>query len=677
MASRVIDLQTAVYEIHSAYENLDHGGPFFVIAGAGLSSPIVPTASEIVAHCKAKTLSHASEAPSESAALDEYSYWFDRAYPQPLDRQRYLRGLIQNKPITDSCLRLAHILASKRLANLFVTPNFDDFVSRALDVFGVSHVVCDHPETVDRIDLTSSEIKVVHAHGSYKYYDCRNLREELEHRARPSAGTVRTMAAFLDRALSFSSPLVIGYSGWQGDVIMAALRRRLEGASLPYRLYWFCHDHEALRQIQLRAPWLTEHADVRLVAPTQTTQALSVDARLSSEQPVLPARLVLEEVTRRFDIDEPEITRDPVGFVARQMKHALVSQSGSEDSTGIYSFASVADRFQRAAELEAEDFRIRTGADAAAGIDGFRTLLRKSQYSRALNSIPLLLRVANESEKRQLFDLVASLEGHELYPEDGLKAADALVLLSPCFPDIANAPTYRKRRLQWLQDRVQALYRLGRFAEAIGGLDQIACEFSENKEPEIVEEVLYAQTRKALCLSEIGNVAEAIAIYDEVLPKLKERPSQRRWAIQSEYNRAIFMRKSGRDDEAIVAFEQFAGAYRTVTDPFTQVLVINADSARASLIATQGDVPRAISILSQSVDEYCKVGYHSQVRDAIFGSLVQLVELQRKMRDFGNALAALEKAGSLPNEWLSSGMAEHIQSLLSAILRDQYETPST
>jgi hypothetical protein len=234
MEPQTIDVVNASREISSAYDCRPTRPPFFFIVGSGISYPSVPLADEITTHCRQKAeargITRTETTPSNDQS--DYSFWFDKAYPQPVDRQRYLRGLIENKAITAANLRLAHILLSRKISNLVVTPNFDDFLARSLEIFGERHIVSDDPRTVDRIDLDGADIQIVHVHGSYRFYDCRNLREELVSRARPSLTSSNTMAAFMDRALAFRSPIVVGYSGREDDVIMAALRRGLEGNAL-------------------------------------------------------------------------------------------------------------------------------------------------------------------------------------------------------------------------------------------------------------------------------------------------------------------------------------------------------------------------------------------------------------------------------------------------------------
>ncbi len=113
------------------------------------------------------------------------------------------------------------------VTNLVVTTNFDDFLSQALSLFGRRHIVCDHPRTLERIDLRSPDVQIIHIHGSYWFYDCCNLNAEISERAKGSSSTSFTMLSTLDDILRTHSPLVVGYSGWEGDVFMNALQRRM------------------------------------------------------------------------------------------------------------------------------------------------------------------------------------------------------------------------------------------------------------------------------------------------------------------------------------------------------------------------------------------------------------------------------------------------------------------
>src|SRR5450755_3219790 len=213
---RFLGLKSAAGEIYQAIhqgEEQKLSCPFFFMVGAGISHPPLPLAAAIQEACKQEALLYGKDSPPDSKArIDSYSYWFEQAYPQPENRQRYLRGLMENAVISRGNFRLAHLLLDKTIANVVVTSNFDDFLSRALTLFGRHHIVCDHPRTLERIDMRSHDIQIIHIHGSYWFYDCCNLRGEISDRAKGSSASSFTMLSTLDDILRAHSPLVVGYS---------------------------------------------------------------------------------------------------------------------------------------------------------------------------------------------------------------------------------------------------------------------------------------------------------------------------------------------------------------------------------------------------------------------------------------------------------------------------------
>lgn len=239
MKENEVSLEMALSEIAQSCEetvNLDvYRSPYFLIIGAGVSNPPVPLASNIINHCKElSSYYNRSIDPKNFDDVDIYSHWFKLAYPNAGQRQQYLCSLIEKQPLSSASLRLAHLLSSKRLTNLVITTNFDDFIHRALRLFGEDPTICDHPSTVERIDPQRNDIQIVHVHGSYLFYDCANLRAEIVDRAVYNQESSLTMIGLLDNILWTRSPLVIGYSGWDNDVIMTALKRRLGGGKPMY-----------------------------------------------------------------------------------------------------------------------------------------------------------------------------------------------------------------------------------------------------------------------------------------------------------------------------------------------------------------------------------------------------------------------------------------------------------
>jgi hypothetical protein len=333
--ARMIDLTTAVGEIRQACDELGSEArlsPFFFVVGAGISYPPVPLASAIVDDCRNVAARYQRQRlPEGNATLDLYSHWFGRAYPGARQRQEYLRKLIDKKPLSLASLRLAHLLSARKLTNLVITTNFDDFIARALRLFGEEPAVCDHPRTVGRIDRERDGVQIVHVHGSYLFYDLANLRGELAERARPDAEMSFTMLGLLDSLLWNRSPLVVGYSGWEGDIVMSALKRRLRGGNpLPQSLYWFAYKRSDLDRLPA---WVRDSSDVRFVVPelatpdppgTETFKGTTSDSRITNGvEPSLSSIAVFDRLNQAFEIGPPALFENPIKYFAKSLEASL------------------------------------------------------------------------------------------------------------------------------------------------------------------------------------------------------------------------------------------------------------------------------------------------------------------------------------------------------------------
>ena len=507
----LIDLDTAASQIQQACEDkqFNRQGPFFFLVGAGISYPPIVLASEIEEECKsiAKKYSRLDE-PARKSPLDTYSHWFSRAFPQAIQRQRYLRKLIEGKTISQANLRLAHLLLEKTITNLVVTPNFDDFASRALTLFGRPHIVCDHPRTVERIDVEQDDIQIVHVHGSYWFYDCCNLRGEIEQRAQPSVQTTLTMASLLDNILSHRAPLVIGYGGWEGDVIMTALQRRLE-SRLPYNLYWFCYRQA---QVKLMADWLKTHPDVYFVIPPQqapsretvavategenraqdqTPMPLDAEARGFSEkerkEATLSAQQVLDKLIQTFALKAPELTTSPLEFFAKHLRSSLPQDAAAKAEGDIYFIRSVIEHIERANKKARETIQI-----VETQLERVRDALRRSQYREAIKEGSRVRKIdLTPTELRELMDamLSAALRLYDNSKEE-LEGYDLVIAIGgELSAQNIGGPVLHEHVAQALFNKGYTLGALKRSEEAIVVYDEVVKRFGEATEPALREQV--------------------------------------------------------------------------------------------------------------------------------------------------------------------------------------------
>lgn len=431
------DLDSAISEIRQACEAQrpsGRGSPFFLIVGAGISFPPVPLAGSIIEHCKEVAARYnRMDDPGGASTMDAYSHWFSRAYPQPRLRQGYLRSLIENQPLSVASLRLAHLLTARKLTNLVVTTNFDDFVQRGLRLFGEEPAVCDHPHTIARIDVESSDLQIAHMHGSYLFYDCANLAGEVTGRAKADADSSLTIVGLLDSILWNRSPLVIGYSGWEGDVVMSALRRRLRGGGLAQNIYWFCY---RAKEIAHLPEWLVASPDVRFVVPeARRPDAAAVRRGSEPEQSALddalegatlPAREVFDKLNQGFDVGQPPLFDNPLEYFAAQLERSLPGEDTAWSTTNPYAFKALIQRIRAAASAIPAVQDART---VAAPLETLREAMRLSDYPRAIqvlaDLVPARLEELNPDERTEVLNS-AELASISLQGEKAVPLADQI-----------------------------------------------------------------------------------------------------------------------------------------------------------------------------------------------------------------------------------------------------------
>ena len=517
--------------------------PFFFLVGAGISHPPIPLASQIEQHCNAIAKKYGrAEEPIRKKPIDTYTHWFEKAYPNRIQRQAYLRKLIERKTISHANFRLAHLLLEKTVAGLVVTPNFDDLLSQALTLFGKTHIVCDHPKTVERIDPERDDVQIIHVHGTHWFYDCCNLRGEIEGRAQPSAQTTLTMASKLDYILTGRSPLVIGYAGWEGDVIMSALQRRLQ-TELPYNAYWFCYRRS---EVELLPDWLKSHPDVYFVVPPALEAGRQTVASLSGgesrargpmktipyaeagqlsgkegEEPTLSGQKVLDKLIQTTKPKDPGLTMDPLGFFAEQLRTSLPQDETGKTEGDIYSIRSVIERIERAREKETETIE-------ESPLEAVRDALRRSQYREAIRE-GLGIRIRkSDLANSQLLELASNMLSAGLGlgddSSDEIHSYDLVVAIGDVLSTERNIDNHhiREQVAKALLYKGITLAALNRSEEEIAVYEEVVKRFGEASEPELREQVAKALVNKGITLSALKRSEEAIAVYTEVVKRFGE-----------------------------------------------------------------------------------------------------------------------------------------------------------
>lgn len=293
--------------------------PYFFIAGAGISAESVKTAMQITSECK--RICRESQYGGIGNMEEQYLYWLEKAFPHKETRKRYLENLLKDKKIPESVIKLANILQSRKVSNLVVTPNFDTFIYDALKLFGENDIIiADMSKSAGKLNIESNSLNILHVYGTYEFYDCCSIQYLKEKKT--AEDELFSVRSFLRTALNGMSPIVIGYSGWENDVIMSELKERFK-MPLKYKMYWFCHTEEDYRNLPSWIKYFDEERkitrdDVIFVLPKKESLYgfhMDENFKYADLSDVLNASDILGSFINEFNIKSPDIIQNPVKFL--------------------------------------------------------------------------------------------------------------------------------------------------------------------------------------------------------------------------------------------------------------------------------------------------------------------------------------------------------------------------
>lgn len=302
--------------------------PYFFIVGAGISCPEIPTAKNIVELCKKQLKDFDNEhydIVNERLLIHSkdnmkyYSEWIRNAFPNKIDRSNFYKKLISDAKISSANLLLAQILNSSTIANTVFTTNFDDSLKKALNLIGCNHFVSENNMDNLVINNQTRDIQIVHVHGTYNFYDCANLDSEIDCVA-TQTGTISS-SQLLSIFLSNQAPIIVGYSGWENDVIMHSLKERLKYAT-PLQYIWVCYDSESYQALP---DWIRKNQNISFVIPNEPNDTTENSTFLNDipQAPVIEAKNFFYKLIAELKIGTPLIFSDPHIYYSKMIDTIL------------------------------------------------------------------------------------------------------------------------------------------------------------------------------------------------------------------------------------------------------------------------------------------------------------------------------------------------------------------
>ena len=651
---RETDLQTAVDEIVDSTIRRKGQFPFFLVVGSGISHPQIPLASGIEELCRKKLTERGRDLVSLTLdgkpALERYATLFETAYTQPEDRQEFLHDLIHRAPVSAANFRLAHLLGELQLTNLIFTPNFDEMLTRACRLLGYDVVVCDHPKTTRRIRLGADLPQIVHVHGTHWFYDCCNLKDEIEAQAQSDNLDGLSMGQLLDRVLADRSPIVVGYSGWEGDVIMAALKRRLRGSSLPRHLYWFCFKRTDADNLP---SWLKDHASVRLVLPPLlpkveerrkgaeaqfTGEFSSVSSKRlageeSEKEPTLPARKVFEEFIRHLKLNAPRLTAEPLKFFAEHLQRNLVAEE-EEEIQDFYFIRRALGRIREGARLEEESRQGVTRENIAEELlNRVSDAVQRSDYSGAIEVVNGTDFTALTPEQRaRLEEALEKVYLGTSNPEEKVSACEIRVDLAEASRGeksgntsdwISRATKASQQLASAFIEKGVALGQAGRTDEEVAAYQEVERRFGDAPDTALREQVARALFNKGVALGQAGRADEAVAAYQEVGRRFGDAPDTalRELVSRALVNKGVALRQAGHTDEAVATYQEVERRFGDASEPALRELVSRAFVNKGVALRQAGRTDEAVAVY-QEVEQRFGDAPDTALRELVSRALV-------------------------------------------------------
>ena len=558
---------------------------------------------------------------------------------------------------------MAHILASRKLTNIVVTPNFDPLLSRALDLFAEPHINYDHPHTINRVDPERDDIQIVHVHGSHLFYDICNTSSEIRGRAEKSPDTVLSVASKLDLILSRRSPLVVGYSGWEDDVIMTTLKRRL-ATEMPYNIYWFCYRESELDSLP---GWLKDSIYVKFVIPEKPIKKDSFTSifsekrtskleqegnyrasRLASMEPgevppTLPAHRVFEEIIRSLNCEMPGLIPDPLGFYATNLKKVLPEIEDLTDGGDIYSFGPLIWRIRQAKECY-EDRK----ETIESQLEDIRNAVRNTQYHDAIDLAKEIS--INGVESRLLPSLMSNIQtavaGIEENWESKLIGYDLILnigkILASGKPD---SQSIKNKIIKSEIDRGVAFLNLERHEEALSAFEEAINKYTDVSDTELAKQVIRAYGNKGVTLSLLDRREDTVAAFNEIVVRFGEATEieLRRLIARALASKGYYLAEFGCREEAIAVYDEVVTRFGEATETELREQVARVLGSKGYNLSELGRAEEAIAAYDEVVARF-DGATEIELRKLVAWALIQKGEALSELDREEESIAAYDEA---------------------------------
>jgi NAD-dependent SIR2 family protein deacetylase len=162
---------------------------------------------------------------------DEYSFYFEKCYPNSIDRKAFIQRIVQGKnpSIGHKCLG---VLFDTKKVNHIWTTNFDELIESGIkSINNAANFETISEDTKHQLGNLNKLQRVVKLHGDYRYDKLQNTSNELQ-------SLENDLYKYFANIQSQSGLIVLGYSGNDKSVLDAFNETLKKHNPFPYGLNW-------------------------------------------------------------------------------------------------------------------------------------------------------------------------------------------------------------------------------------------------------------------------------------------------------------------------------------------------------------------------------------------------------------------------------------------------------
>lgn len=477
------------------------------------------------------------------------------------------------------------------------------------------------------------------------------------------------MAQLLDRILFDRSPLVIGYSGWEGDVVMAALKRRLM-TPLRYNLYWFCFRRADLDALP---PWLKEHGNVRFIAPPpaplveksgtvntsphaaeEPSRAMTASAGTTVDsrpkEPILPARLVFDLFIRGLSLEGPHLTKSPLEFFADQIQRNLAA-TDVPDEEDIYLIQQVIRQIKEGAELARKkaDERSLKEKENTARLDRVTEAVRSADYATAIDTARTI--EPENLSKPQHTDLEKTLETvyiniADSEPHTGLNACETRISICGSARKSGDPDaTWLLREAKALFGKGYCLGKLGRRPESIATYQQVVERLDHTSTLPLKQIAAWALFNIASSLEDEGDRDAALAAYEVIIRRFGDATDSflKGKVATAFFNKALMLAAAGNRTAALDAHEEIIRRFGSDSTPDIRELVARSLFNKGLTLDTEGNRDKTLDIHNEVIRRF-EDATEVPIQSVVVWAYIHTGAILEEKNKHTEALAAYDKA---------------------------------